>query len=81
MFAFYYSLPQYLKDNLIRSEKRATAIIMSNVDNRGVRKLLNIKPMENHRENLCEISFRSVMLVTNKKFVIYYRKDIIQATF
>ena len=65
---FYYSLPQYLKNDLIRLEKRAIAIIMPNVDYRDALKLLNIKPMESHHEYLCDNLFRSVMLDTNHKF-------------
>ena len=61
--AIYYSLPQYLKNDLIRLEKRAIAIIMLNVDYRS----RNIKPMEIHHENLCDNFFRSVLLDTNHK--------------
>ena len=65
--AIYYSLPQYLKNDLIRVEKRAIAIIMPNVDYRDALELLNIKPMEIHHENLCDNLFRSVLLDTNHK--------------
>ena len=65
--AIYYSLPQYLKNDLIRLEKRAIAIIMPNVDYRDALELLNIKSMEIHHENLCDNLFRSVLLDTNPK--------------
>jgi hypothetical protein len=65
--ALYYSLPQYLKNELIRLEKRAIAIIMPDVVYRDALKFLNIKPMENHHENLCDNLFRSEMLDTNHK--------------
>ena len=79
--AFYYSLPRYLKNDLIRLEKRAIAIIMPNMDYRDALKLLNIKPMKKPYENLCDNLFRSVMLNTNHKICHYYLKDIIRATF
>ena len=79
--AFYYSLPQYLKNDLIRLEKRAIAIIMPNVDYRDALELLKIKPMENHHENLCDNLFRSVLFDTSHKFVMYYLKNTIRATF
>ena len=78
--AFYYSLLQYQKNDLIRLEIRAIAIIIPNVEYRDALKLLNIKPMKSHRKIYVIICFDLLCSTQIIRFFIYYVKDIIRAT-
>lgn len=59
--AFYHCLPHYLKQELIRLEKRAISIITSDPDYQTGLEQLNIKPMKEHHEHLCDKLFESII--------------------
>ena len=65
--AFYHCLPQYLKHELVRLEKRAISIIMPDVDYLTGLKRLDIKPMKDHHEYLCDKLFKSIVLNPDHK--------------
>ena len=65
--AFYHSLPQYLKNQLVRLEKRAISIIMPGTDYHTALERLGVKPMKEHHEHLCDKLFQSVMSDPNHK--------------
>ena len=52
--AYYYFLPQYLKSELVRLEKRTFYIIVPGQDYEAAKKILKIGPLQNHLENLYE---------------------------
>ena len=56
---FYYSLPQYLKSELVRLEKRALPIINPGEDYQAAIKKLGIKPLKIHHEQSCEKLFQA----------------------
>ena len=65
--AFYHSLLQYLKNELVRLEKRVLSIIMSGMDYHTALERLGVKPMKDHHEHLCNKRFQSVMSDPNDK--------------
>jgi hypothetical protein len=65
--AFYHSLPQYLKNELIRLEKRAISIINPGMDYSATGEILNIKPIEEHHNFLCKNLFDNVTKDPNHK--------------
>ena len=65
--AFYHSLPQYLKNELIRLEKRAISIINPGIDYSATGEILNIKPIEEHHNFLCKNLFDNVTKDPNHK--------------
>ena len=65
--AFYHSLPQYLKNELIRLEKRAISIINPGMDHSATGEILNIKPIEEHHNFLCKNLFDNVTKDPNHK--------------
>ena len=65
--AFYHSLPQYLKNELIRLEKRAISIINPGMDYSAAGEILNIKPIEEHHNFLCKNLFDNVTKDPNHK--------------
>ena len=65
--AFYHCLPQYLKRELVRLEKRAISIIMPDVDYLTGLERLDIKPMKDHHEYLCDKLFKSIILNPDHK--------------
>ena len=64
---FYHSLPQYLKNELIRLEKRAISIINPGMDYSATGEILNIKPIEEHHNFLCKNLFDNVTKDPNHK--------------
>ena len=64
--AFYHSLPQYLKGELVRLEKRAMTI-MADLDYCTALESLGVKPMKDHYEHLCSKLFQSITLDPSHK--------------
>ena len=65
--AFYHSLPQYLKSELIRLEKRALSIIIPREDYQTATNKLGIKPLQIHHEHLCEKLFQAAIFDPSHK--------------
>ena len=59
--AFYHALPQYLKNDLIRLEKRAISIINPDVDYLAAGEVLDMKLIEEHHNLLCKNLFDKIV--------------------
>ena len=57
---FYNALPQYLKNELVRIEKRALSIILPRTDYSSACGLLGIMPMTEHHGLLCTRLFDQI---------------------
>ena len=64
---FYHALPQYLKNDLKRSKKRAMAIIMPAESYSNALNILGIPSLKDHHEHLCEKLFQPVGCDTNNR--------------
>ena len=64
--AFYHALPQYLKNDLIRLDKRAISIINPHVDYLAGGEVLDMKLIEEH-EFLCKNLFNKIVKNANQK--------------
>ena len=65
--AFYHALPQYLKNDLKRLEKRAMAIIMPAERYSNTLNILGIPSLKDHHEHFCKKLFQSVVCDTNNR--------------
>ena len=65
--AFYHALPQYLKNDLIRLEKRAISIINPDVDYLAAGEVLGMKLIEEHHNLLCKNLFDNIVNNANHK--------------
>ena len=65
--AFYHALPQYLKNDLIRLEKRAISIINPDVDYLAAGEVLDMKLVEEHHNLLCKNFFDKIINNANHK--------------
>ena len=65
--AFYHSLPQYLKSELIRLEKRALSVIIPREDYQTATNKLGIKPLQIQHEHLCEKLFQAAIFDPSQK--------------
>ena len=61
---FYNALPQYLKNELVRIEKRALSIILPRTDYSSACGLLGIMPMTEHHGLLCTRLFDQYYTLT-----------------
>jgi len=64
---FYHALPQYLKEELIRLEKRAVSIILPGLTYSLACIELGIKPISDHHKELCSKRFNSIVNNSNHK--------------
>jgi len=64
---FYHALPQYLKEELIRLEKRAVSIILPRLTYSLACIELGIKPISDHHKELCSKLFNSIVNNSNHK--------------
>ena len=64
---FYHGLPQYLKNDLIRLEKRAISIINPYMDNLAAGEALDMKLIEEHHNLLCKNLFDKIVNNGNHK--------------
>lgn len=58
---FFYTLPKYLKDELVRVEKRAMSIICSGLPYQEVIELVNIVPIVDFITGLCTNTFDTII--------------------
>ena len=65
--AFHHALPKYLKKELVRLEKRATAIMNPGTHYDLASDVLNMRLIENHHDLLCSRLFNSMMRDVNHK--------------
>ena len=59
--AFFYALPKYLKDELVRVEKRAMSIICSGLPYQEAIELVNIVPIADFITGLCTNAFDTII--------------------
>ena len=64
---FYHALPQYLKNDLIRLEKRAISIINPHMDYLAAGEVLDMKLIEEHHNLLCKNLFDKIVNNANHK--------------
>ena len=67
--AFYNALPQYLKNEFVRIEKRALSIILPSMSNNKTCEVLGITPITEHHSQLCNKLFDSI--VTDPKHKLH----------
>ncbi len=72
--AFYHALPQYLKNELIRVEKRAMSIVNPQMDYSATGEVLNIRPIQEHHNFLCKNLFDKVLKDSNHKLNVFLPK-------
>ena len=65
--ALYHYLPQYLENELVRLEKRAMTLIMTDLDYYTAFESLGVKSMKDHHEHLCNKLFQSTTLDPSHK--------------
>ena len=75
--AFYHALPQYLKNDLIRLEKRAISIINLDVDYLAAGEVLDMKLIEEHHNLLCKNLFDKIINNANHKLADLLQRNII----
>ena len=59
--AYFHALPKYLKNEIIRLEKRALAIILPGTNYRTACKVLSLTPIEEHHIKLCGNLFSDIV--------------------
>ena len=59
--AFYLALPQYLKQELVRLEKRAISIIVPGASYNTGLDVLGVLPLGEHHDQLCNTLFNSIL--------------------
>ena len=65
--AFYYALPQYLKNELVRLQKRAISIIVPGANYNTGMEVLGILPLGDHHDQLYSTLFNSILSDPNHK--------------
>ena len=61
--SFFYALPKYLKDELVRVEKRAMSIICPGLPYQEAIELMNIVPIVDFITRLCSNTFDTIIKV------------------
>ena len=80
--AFYNVLPQYLKNELVRIEKRALSAILPSMSNNKACEVLGITPITEHHSQLCSKLFDAVVTDPNTSYMVYcHRKIMLVITF
>ena len=65
--AFYNALPQYLRNELVRIEKRALSIILPSMSYNKACEVLGITPITEHHSQLCSKLFDAIVTDPNHK--------------